>query len=116
LSIGDVVIIKNDKKNRNFWRLGKVEELISGDDGVVRAAKVRVGSENGKSDVWRRTIQHLVPLEVNRNANLEEIKTMGIEYPTGPTTTSSVGNKRPRRAAAMASELLREELINDRLL
>ena len=65
LSVGDVVIIKNDKTNRNFWRLGKVVELISGDDGVVRAAKVRVGNENGRSDVLRWTIQHLVPLEVN---------------------------------------------------
>ena len=115
LSVRDVVIIKNDKTNRNFWRLGKVEELISGDDGVVRAAKVRVGNENGRSDVLRRTIQHLVPLEVNRNSNLEEVKSREIENSTAPAK-SSERNKRPRRAAAIASELLREELLNDKLL
>ena len=59
LKEGDIVIVKNDKTNRNFWRLGKIEELISGDDGMVRAAKVRVSNENGKSDVLRRSIQHL---------------------------------------------------------
>ena len=53
LKEGDIVIVKNDKTNRNFWRLGKIEELISGDDGMVRAAKVRVSNENGKSDVLK---------------------------------------------------------------
>jgi hypothetical protein len=53
LKEGDIVIVKNDKTNRNFWRLGKIEELISGVDGMVRAAKVRVSNENGKSDVLK---------------------------------------------------------------
>jgi uncharacterized Zn finger protein len=53
LKEGDIVIVKNDKTNRNFWRLGKIEELISGDDRMVRAANVRVSIENGKSDVLK---------------------------------------------------------------
>ena len=39
LKEGDIVIVKNDKTNRNFWRIGKIEELISGDDGMVLAAR-----------------------------------------------------------------------------
>jgi hypothetical protein len=87
----DIVIVKNDKTNRNFWRLGKIEELISGDDEMVRAANVRVSNENGKSDVLRRSIQHLVP---------EKSK------------DSKENRGRPRRAAAIANELLRELLKN----
>jgi hypothetical protein len=41
LKEGDIVIVKNDKTNRNFWRLGKIEELTSG-DGMVRAVKAKI--------------------------------------------------------------------------
>ena len=35
LAKGEVVIIKDDERNRNKWKMGIVEELISGWDGVV---------------------------------------------------------------------------------
>ena len=38
LQVGDVTIIKSDERNRNKWKLGIVEELIAGRDGVVRVA------------------------------------------------------------------------------
>ena len=37
-----------------------------------RAAMVKVSNEDGKSGMLRRSIQYLVPLEVN--ANISEIK------------------------------------------
>ena len=40
---GDVCIIKDENKDRNKWKLGIVEELITGRDGVVRAVKLRAG-------------------------------------------------------------------------
>ncbi|KAK3742407.1 hypothetical protein QZH41_020716, partial [Actinostola sp. cb2023] len=39
--IGDVVIVKSDEKNRGRWKLGVVEQLITGRDGIVRGAKIR---------------------------------------------------------------------------
>ena len=90
LKEGDIVIVKNDKMNRNFWRLGKIEELISGDDEMVRAAKVRVSNKNGKSDVLRRSIQHLVPLEVSQDSNVDEIKRNQTEKSTGVKYTSQI--------------------------
>ena len=59
-NVGDVVIIKGEKKNRNTWKLGIVTELIKGRDGITRAAKLRVGSGN-----LERALQHLCPLELS---------------------------------------------------
>ena len=116
LKESDIVIVKNDKTNRNFRRLGKIEELISGDDEMpVRAAKVRVSNENGKSDVLRRSIQHLVPLEVSQDSNVDEIKRNQTEKST-VVEDSKENRGRPRRAAAIANELLRGELLKNKLL
>ena len=40
-SKGDVVIILSVEKNRAQWKLGVVDDLITGRDGVVRGAKLR---------------------------------------------------------------------------
>jgi SOS-response transcriptional repressor LexA len=42
IAVGDIVIVRNEKSNRNFWKLAKAKELQSGDDGVVRAATIRI--------------------------------------------------------------------------
>ena len=60
-SVGDVVIIKSEKKSRNTWKLGIVTELIKGRDGITRAAKLRVGTGN----LERGHLQHLCPLELS---------------------------------------------------
>ena len=60
LQIGDVTIIKSDERNRNKWKLGIVEELIAGRDGVVRVAKLRAGKSH-----LERAVQHLYPLELS---------------------------------------------------
>jgi len=44
LTVGDVVIIKSEEKNKGKWQLGIVKELYPGRDGVVRALKVRSGN------------------------------------------------------------------------
>eukprot|EP00794_Sanderia_malayensis_P020705 gene20705-biopygen17091 len=46
LEIGDVVTIKEDKKNRSQWKIGIVELLIPGRDGIVRALKSRAGKSH----------------------------------------------------------------------
>ena len=55
ISEGDVVIIKDeDSKNRGKWKLGIVQKLITGKDGVVRGAKMRAGRS-----ILERALQHL---------------------------------------------------------
>ena len=64
--VGDIVILKNDSLARAFWKLAKVEELLPGRDGTVRAAIVTVprGASSNSNQRLRRPIQHLIPTEV----------------------------------------------------
>ena len=39
--VGDVVIVKNDERNRVKWHLGVIVHLLTGKDGFVRGAKLR---------------------------------------------------------------------------
>ena len=56
---GDAVIIESEQ-NQNLWKLGTVEGLIRGRDGVVRGAKVRTVNRQ-----LERAVQHLYPLELS---------------------------------------------------
>ena len=60
LSVGDIVIIKSEDKNRARWPLVIIQELYPGRDGVVRAARLR----SGKSFL-ERPLQQLYPLELS---------------------------------------------------
>ena len=65
---GDVVIIQRDDKNRNKWKLGGVNELIVGENGIVRAAKLRVGADR----ILDRAVQQLYPLELSCDRSTQE--------------------------------------------
>ena len=52
ISIGDVVILKKDFTPRSFSKLAKVEQLVKGSDGRVRAAVVKVARSNNKRPVY----------------------------------------------------------------
>ncbi len=89
--VGDVVIIRGDSKNCNHWKLGIVEELIQGRDGITRGAKVK--TSNG---ILERATQHLSPLELS------------CDRPPPATTLNRTVPEflpRPRRDAAAAAVL-----------
>ena len=46
-----------------------VEELLPGKDGQVRAALVRVSSSGSHPAILRRSVSHLIPLEVSKETN-----------------------------------------------
>ncbi|XP_063369404.1 uncharacterized protein LOC134657768 [Cydia amplana] len=76
--LGDIVQIKEELKNRNTWKVGKITSLIKGQDGQCRVAKVKVGNTE-----FTRSIGHLYPLEVD-NAS-EDTQTSDILNPVIPT-------------------------------
>lgn len=39
---GDIVIIEQDEIPRNFWRTGRILELNTGRDGLIRTVKLKV--------------------------------------------------------------------------
>ena len=51
IKVGDVVIVHEDNVRRSFWRLGRVERLITGSAGVVRGDAVKVGERRKPSTV-----------------------------------------------------------------
>ena len=66
MAVGGIVIIRNDQTKRIFFlELAMVEQLMQGEDGIARAAVVRVVGENSNnSQLLRRSIQHLILIEV----------------------------------------------------
>ena len=86
--VGEVVIVWDEDKNRNKWKLGIVNQLIEGRDGVIRGAQVR--TSNGELE---RAVQHLYPLELSCD------KPKWKPNPSAPTY-----NPRPQRGAAAAAK------------
>ena len=93
---GDIVLIEGESlKNRVFWKLGKIQNLIVGEDNVVRGARLLQAT----GTTIDRLIQKLYPLEVQSETSV-----------TDSDTTSRVKEKqiRPKRkAAAIAEESLK---------
>jgi hypothetical protein len=59
INVGDVMLLQGEEKNRGLWKMGVVEKLIAGKDGVVRGAILKTGS--GRKEI---PLQHLYPLEL----------------------------------------------------
>jgi len=57
IAVGDVVVLNNDSSKRHFWKLAVVQQLLKGNDKVVRTAIIKVVDCEGPSLL--RSIQHL---------------------------------------------------------
>ena len=60
LKQGDVVLIKGEERNRGKWKIGVVDQMFEGRDGVIRAVRLRAGKS-----FMERPVQHLYPLELS---------------------------------------------------
>ena len=66
LSIGDIVLVKDEKKSRLNWRKGKIQDFIYGNDKLVRGVKLLVFQKTiNKTTSINRPLQYIVPLEVS---------------------------------------------------
>ena len=54
-AVGDVMLMKDDKRNRGKWKMGIVDELITRRDDKVRAA----GMKTGTVSYLERAVQQL---------------------------------------------------------
>ena len=106
VDVGDVVILYNEFSKRAFWRLGIVKELLPGKDGLIRAAVVKViNSERPK--LLRRSVQHLIPLEVKSNIEANNPNEEAIQK-----SNSDDATRVQRRIAAIAGEQKRRSNCN----
>ena len=111
IKVGDVVLLHDESTKRSFWKLAVMNELIQGSDNKVRAAVIKVGSDKSPAKLLKRSIQHLIPIEVDREDDEETA--------TGDISTDDCGEDqsilitedttefiRPRRRAAVDGEVL----------
>ena len=120
VSIGDVVIVHDEDQPRGKWRIGKVETLVTGSDGHVRGAVVRVKTKAGRLTRLRRPVQRLYPLEV-RCRNEEPETTISPRRAEPDPAVSSVRPEqhpelrrdRPKRVAAIEADRRRKTWIEN---
>ena len=104
VNVEDVVIVYEENVKQGFWKIGKVEEVIQGRDGVVRGAKVGVITK-GKLVVINRPVQKLYPLEEKAqtlkpsSGEEQEVNKSGGQINKRRAVVDARGT--PRRAAAM---------------
>ena len=90
---GNVVLVHDDCP-RIAWKLATVEEVLKGNDGLIRAANIRTAQ--GKTN---RPIARLIPLEVSSNTDSgiadSQESADSTRAPSSPHTV-----ERPKRKAA----------------
>lgn len=91
IKAGQVVLIKNDERNRGKWNLGIITKPIKGRDGVVRAVQLRAGKS-----YLERAVQHLYPLELECDKPPEEQPKVTLD--------ATAKEFRPKRKAAKEAE------------
>ena len=95
VSIGNVMLIKGDEKNRSKWKLGIVIDLVVGKDENVRGAILKTVNGN-----LERAVQHLYPMELNCEVT-----------PKRNELNAEASEFRSKRTAALVSELLTDNQI-----
>ena len=98
LKVNDVVLIRGDEPNRGKWKIGIVESLIVGNDGVMRAATLRCGKYT-----LQRAVQQLYPLELSCDTKKEVDSTV---------LNADAREFRPKRDAAEVARLQISDQMN----
>ena len=111
ISIGDMVIIHDESLPRGFWKLGRVEELISGRDSKIRAAVVRLSSGSG---TLRRPIQLLYPLEIHSEGSMPVSTSSGDVDTQDAFELKDSGRAEEQDASVPATSTMIEDSPNTR--
>lgn len=60
----DVVVITGDERNKEKWKICIIEQLLTGQDGIVRAVRVLC-----RKNHIEQAFQHSYPLELQCDMN-----------------------------------------------
>ena len=66
IAVDDIVIVHSADNPRSFWKLGRVKELLTGRDGKIRGAVLRVAGKGRQATTLYCPVQLLYPLEVSQ--------------------------------------------------
>jgi len=87
-----------------------VEGLVTGRDGLVRGATIRVKSRGNKSSTLKRPLQCLYPLEIHGG---DESGHVQVRMDSKPDPVVVRARRNPRRQAAVDAENRRRALIEE---
>ena len=123
IQVNDICILRDSQAKRVFWKLCKVEQLVTGRDGSVRSARVSVLSNNSKK-LFLRSLKHLIPLEIRATSSPDEQTALAASptVPQAPNTEAQTQTqaqnidmpaphqtlRRAKRNAAILGELARK--------
>ena len=109
IKLNDIVLIQSELP-RLQWPLGRVIELLPGDDGVVREVKLKT-----KNGITTRAIDLLYPLECSLKENLSDETNVSPDNSNVnsdvPINDVVISNSRPKRKAAEKFERLMQTKI-----
>ena len=102
--VGEVVVVHDEHSPRSQWKLGKVIELMTSNDGQVRGAVIKVIT-NGKPTKLRRPTSCLYPLEVmpQTDNDVSNPKPISDVEMVSNEEDDTVTNSKPVREAARKS-------------
>ena len=100
VAVDDVVVVHSKGEPKEFWKLGRITELIRGRDDKIRGAIVKVAGKGRQATSLHRPIQLLYPLEVphpphDAPSDDDEVETRPDVSPNLPDPV-----RRSRRSAA----------------
>ncbi|XP_074629800.1 uncharacterized protein LOC141887949 [Acropora palmata] len=103
IAVGDVMLVKDDERNRGKWKMGIVVEVITGRDGIARAARMKTGT----GSYLERALQQLYPLELSCDREPQGAQNVlsvnAAEFPPRRETRQAARDAL-RRIAAFASD------------
>lgn len=110
----DVVVVHDEERPRGFWRLARVEGLITGADGFVRGATYKTR----RSSTLRRPIQLLYPLEIrneDKSVASDDQGSPALNHYSKGFQQPLQSRRNPRRAAAPEAERRRRTWVEELL-
>ncbi|XP_065891658.1 uncharacterized protein [Dysidea avara] len=108
--IGQVVIIKDEKVPRRYWKLGKIDRLFYSNDGEIRTAEIHLSGNR----IIQRSIKLLYPLELTDQSKkgVTEITPKSQHAGCAEPTNNRINNRRVPmwQAATIARQMIHQSL------
>ena len=108
LNQGEVALLHDEKNPRIFWKIARIEKLLSRSNNRIRGAVIRVPSKSSTT-ILRRPLKCLYPLEISCEdvCDPETAEEKGTEVVETPTVEVSTVNWPRRVATQRAREWLK---------
>jgi len=74
------ICVKEENKPRQKWSIARVQRLVKGRDGKVRAAAIKVHDKRGNIIQMYRPLQKLFPIELESRETSKEVPITFVQH------------------------------------